>query len=64
MRYLKATILIGTISTALVTVLFAAGWVSTTPDLILDKIYALKHATTVSVFMQILLMAFFSYAIA
>ncbi|MBN8708162.1 MAG: adenylate/guanylate cyclase domain-containing protein [Verrucomicrobia bacterium] len=64
MRYLKATILIGTISTAIVTVLFAAGWVSTTPDLILDKIYALKHATTVPVLAQILLMAFFSYAIA
>ncbi len=64
MRYLKATILIGTISTALVTVLFAAGWVSTTPDLILDKIYALKHATAVPVLAQLLLMAFFSYAIA
>lgn len=64
MRYLKATILIGTISTAIVTVLFAAGWVSTTPDLILDKIYALKHATTVPVLAQLLLMAFFSYAIA
>ena len=35
MRYIKATVLIGTISAAIVIVLFAAGWISTTPDIVL-----------------------------
>ena len=40
MRYLKATILIATISAALTIILFAAGWISTTPDLVLrEKVY-------------------------
>ena len=43
MRYLKATVLIGTISAALTIILFAAGWISTTPDLVLrEKIYQMS----------------------
>jgi len=43
MRYLKATILIATISAALTIILFAAGWISTTPDLVLrEKVYQMS----------------------
>ncbi len=44
MRYLKATILIATISAALTIILFAAGWISTTPDLVLrEKVYQMPQ---------------------
>jgi class 3 adenylate cyclase len=43
MRYLKATVLIATISAALTIILFAAGWISTTPDLVLrEKVYQMS----------------------
>jgi class 3 adenylate cyclase len=42
MRYLRATILIGTISTVVVILLFATGWLANTPDLVLLQAYKLK----------------------
>ena len=43
MRYIKAAILIGTISAAIVIVLFATGWISTTPDIVLrERIYQMS----------------------
>ncbi len=66
MRYLKATILIGTISAAIVFVLFAAGLLSATPDPFLKvTIYKLLHpAAVVTSGTQLLLILLFSFAIA
>lgn len=66
MRYLKATLLIGIISAAIVIVLFAAGLISTTPDLLLrDTIYKLPKGTfNVPKVPQLIVMVFLSFGIA
>ncbi len=65
MRYLKATLLIGIISAALVVVLFATGWISTTPDILLrDKIYGMTNPITVPAGLQLVIIAFLAFAIA
>ena len=62
MRHLKATILLGTISAVIVMLLFAAGLISTTPDQILAKAYALNKPVVVSVGVQFLLIIGLSFA--
>jgi class 3 adenylate cyclase len=65
MRYLKATVLIGTISSAIVIVLFAAGWISTTPDIVLrEKIYQMSNPFIVSNGVQLLLIVLLAFAAA
>jgi len=65
MRYLKATILIGTISAAIVLVLFASGLLSATPDpLLRDKIFQLKKPFQVLPVTQVILIALFAYLAA
>jgi hypothetical protein len=65
MRYLKATILIGTICAGIVIVLFAAGWISTTPDMVLrDTIYKMTSPLRVPAGAQILIIALLAYAAA
>src|SRR5471030_898246 len=62
MRYLKATILFGTISFAIVVTLFIAGWISTTPDKFLAGKYALGNPAVVPAGLQLLLIVFLAYA--
>ena len=65
MRYIKATILIGTISAAIVIVLFAAGWISTTPDLVLrERIYQMSKPFVVPNGAQLLLIVLLAFAAA
>jgi len=65
MRYLKATILIGTICAGIVIVLFAAGWISTTPDIVLrDSIYKMTNPVRVPAGAQILIIALLAFAAA
>lgn len=64
MRYLKATILIGTIASVVVLILFAAGWIVNTPDSLLRQYFALKNPFIVPQGAQVFLMLFFSFAIA
>ncbi len=67
MRYLKATLLIGVISAAVVIVLFAAGLIATTPDILLrDTVYKMPRGATLEVpqVLQLLVMVFLSFAIA
>lgn len=65
MRYFKATILIGTIAAAVVVLLFAAGWVSATPDPILrDTIYKLKGAVDMPRAAQLIIIVLLSYGLA
>ena len=48
MRYIKAAVFIGTISAVISIILFAAGWISTTPDILLrERIYQMPNALTV-----------------
>ena len=66
MRYLKATILIGTVSAAIVLVLYATGWLTKTLDPVLVQGYGLalrKHFST-SDGMQLFLIAVLSFAAA
>jgi adenylate cyclase len=64
MRHLKATILLGTISAAIVITLYFLGWISTTPDQVLQKIYALNAPSLTTTGTQLLLMVLFSFGIA
>ena len=65
MRYLKATILIGTICAAVVILLFATGWISTTPDLVLrGTIYKMVNPLVVPKAAQLLIIALLAYAVA
>ena len=64
MRYLKATLLIGTISALLVLLLTATGWISTTPDIVLRKIYGLTNPTVVPLGTQIVVFALLAFGIA
>lgn len=61
MRYLKATILFGSISLAIVIVFFAAGWISATPDQILAGLYAIPQPVFVPIGVQLLLMVLLCY---
>ena len=63
MRYLKAAILIGTISAAIVIVLFATGWISTTPDLVLrEQIYRMSNPLVIPSGVQIGLIILLAFA--
>jgi len=64
MRYFKATLLIGTISTVLVLVLFAAGWIVNTPDLVLLGLYKLKKPAITPQGVHIFLMMLLAFAAA
>jgi adenylate cyclase len=64
MRYFKATLIIGTLSSILVAVLYAAGWLSTTPELILAKTYGMANPTKVSAAMQISIAVILAYLAA
>ncbi len=62
MRHLKATILLGTISAAIVIVLYVAGWITTTPDQVLRKAYDLKGAFLIPGGAQVFVMVFLAFA--
>lgn len=64
MRYLKATLVIGAISAVAVILLFAAGWLSATPDQFLRKIYDLKNPTLTPPLVQVCLIMLLAYAAA
>jgi len=66
MRYFKATLLIGTITAAAVIVLFVAGLIATTPDLLLrDTVYKMpKGVFEIPKGLQMLVVVFLSFAIA
>jgi adenylate cyclase len=64
MRYLKATLLIGTVSALLVLLLTATGWISTTPDLVLRKIFGLTKPTVVSLGSQVVIFSLLAFAAA
>jgi adenylate cyclase len=65
MRYIKAAIIIGTISALIVVVLFATGWVSTTPDIFLrEKIYQLSKPFTIPNGAQLLVIVLLAFAAA
>ena len=65
MRYIKAAILIGTINAAVVVVLFATGWISTTPDIVLrDKIYQMSGPFVVPAGAQLLTIVLLAFAAA
>lgn len=63
MRYLKATILIGTISAAIVILLYATGWITSTPDQILQSLFGLKAPLIVTTGVQLGIIAALAYAI-
>ena len=64
MRYLKATILLGTISAIVVLVLYAAGWLVNTPDLVLLQAYKLQKPFIVPQGAHIALIAILAFAAA
>jgi uncharacterized protein YggT (Ycf19 family) len=65
MRYLKAAILIGTFSAGVVIVLFATGWISTTPDIVLhEHIYKMSNPLVIPGGAQIVLIILLAFAAA
>jgi adenylate cyclase len=65
MRYVKAAIVIGTISAAVTVILFAAGWISTTPDTVLrEQIYQMSNSPTVANRIQLLVIVVLAFAAA
>ncbi len=64
MRYLKATILIGTIAAAIVLVVYAAGWLTNTLDLVLVQAYKLQKPVLTTQGVHVFLIAALSFAIA
>lgn len=64
MRYLKATLLIGTGSALLVLLLTASGWISTTPDMVLQQAFGLKHPRVVPLGAQIVVFSLLAFALA
>jgi class 3 adenylate cyclase len=65
MRYLKATIIIGTICFAVVILLFATGWITTTPDMVLrGTIYKMANPLVVPKLAQLIIIALLAYAVA
>lgn len=63
MRYFKATLFLGTLSAVLVVILYATGWISTTPDQSLRKAYALAAAPAAPGWLQVFLILLLSYAV-
>ena len=64
MRYLKATILIGTISATIVLVLYASGWLTNTLNPVLVQAYHLKKQVVAPQGLHFLLIAVFSFSVA
>ncbi|MBE2204160.1 MAG: adenylate/guanylate cyclase domain-containing protein [Chthoniobacterales bacterium] len=64
MRYLKATILIGTISSVLILVLYATGWLTNTLDLVLLQTYKIKKPMVTQQGIHVMLIAFLAFASA
>ncbi len=64
MRYLKATTLIGTISAALVLVLYATGWLTNTVDLVTLQAYKMTKPAVTSQGVHITLIALLAFAAA
>lgn len=64
MRYLKATLLIGTASALLVLLLYATGFLTNTPDAVLLKALALKKPILIPAIWQILLFTALAFAAA
>jgi len=64
MRYLKATLLIGTGTALLVLFLTVTGWISTTPDIVLKKIYNLTSPRVVPLGAQMVVFASLAFAVA
>lgn len=64
MRYLKATVLIGTIAATLVLVLYAAGWLVNTPNLVLLQAYKLSKPFVVPQGAHILFIVVLAFATA
>lgn len=64
MRYLKATILIGAISAAIVMLLYLQGWLRVTPDSVLAKAYGLAIPSTKPQAIQLLVIIGLAFAAA
>lgn len=64
MRYLKATILIGAISAAIVMLLYLQGWLRVTPDSVLAKAYGLAAPSTKPQAIQLLVIIGLAFAAA
>jgi adenylate cyclase len=64
MRYLKAAILIGTLSATLTILLYVTGWLTRTPDQFLATAYKLAQPVVVHQGWHFVWIAFFAYAIA
>ena len=64
MRYLKATILIGTVSAAVVLVLYATGWLSNTLDLVSLQAYKMKRPLVTQQGVHVALIAILAFAAA
>ena len=64
MRYLKATILIGTVSAVIVLVLYATHWLTNTLDPVLVQGYGLRKHSLTPEGMQLFLIAVISFAAA
>jgi class 3 adenylate cyclase len=64
MRYLKATLLIGAASALVVLLLTATGWLTNTPDKVLQQAYGLKNAHAVSLGWQIAVFTLLAFAAA
>ena len=64
MRYLKATILIGAISAAIVMLLYLQGWLRVTPDSVLAKAYGLAVPSTKPQAVQLLFIIGLAFAAA
>lgn len=64
MRYLKATILIGTISAVFVLVLYATGWLTNTLDLVTLQAYKMKKPMVTEPGIHVALIAILAFAAA
>ena len=64
MRYLKATILIGTFSAAVVLVLYATGWLTNTLDLVSLQAYKMKRPLVTQQGVHVALIAILAFAAA
>jgi adenylate cyclase len=64
MRYLKATILIGTVSAAVVLVLYATGWLTNTLDIVMLQAYKMKKPMVTQQGVHVALIALLAFAAA
>lgn len=64
MRYLKASFLIGLATTVVVMLLYASGWISNTPDLVLRNLYKMQNPTLVPMGVQIALIVLLAFGFA